>query len=114
MIDEFDMKNIEPGCMTFNTDSNAPDFSRIPPNEIIGTTAILISVSYEGQEFFRVGYYIINEYEDPNAEVPAQIQLQKIRRRIIAENPRIMRFEIEWVKQEGSSAQNAELLKKNL
>lgn len=43
------MDNIQSGCMTFNTDSNPPDFSKIPAEEILGTTAILISVSYEGQ-----------------------------------------------------------------
>lgn len=75
VIDEFDMTDIKSGCMTFNTDSNPPNFQKIPPNEIIGTTAILISVSYEHQEFFRVGYYIINEYEDPEAEMPQQPQL---------------------------------------
>ena len=35
--------------MTFNTDSNAPNFAKVPQEEILGTTAILISVSYEGQ-----------------------------------------------------------------
>jgi len=28
-----------------------------------GTTAIIISVSYEKQEFFRCGYYVRNEYD---------------------------------------------------
>lgn len=54
------MSNIEAGVNSFNTDSNPPDFSKIPQQEIIGTTAIVISISYEGQEFFRVGYYIVN------------------------------------------------------
>lgn len=46
VIDEFEMTNLQPGCMTFNTDSNPPNFSKIPPDEILGTSAILISVSY--------------------------------------------------------------------
>lgn len=61
------MNNIQAGVMTFNTDSNPPNFSKIPQEDILGTTAIVLSVLYEGQEFFRVGYYIVNEYEDPNA-----------------------------------------------
>lgn len=40
------MSDIQPGCMTFNTDSNPPDFNKIQSAEVIGTTAILISVSY--------------------------------------------------------------------
>lgn len=30
VIDEFDMANLEPGCMTFSTDSNAPNFGKVP------------------------------------------------------------------------------------
>lgn len=43
------MNEIQAGVMTFNTDSNPPDFSKIPQQDILGTTAIVISVSYEGQ-----------------------------------------------------------------
>ena len=84
--------------MTFNTDSDPPDFSKIPNGEILGTSAILISVSYKGQEFFRVGYYVVNEYIDNSVEPPPQPQLDQIQRRVNCENPRIMRFEIDWDK----------------
>lgn len=43
------MSNLPLGMLTINTDSNPPDFSKIPADEILGTTAILLSVSYEGQ-----------------------------------------------------------------
>lgn len=69
------MAELQPGCLKFNTDSNSPNFAKIPMEEILGTTAILISVSYEGQEFFRVGYYIVNEYFDNTIEPPPQPQL---------------------------------------
>lgn len=57
VIDSFDMDNLHPGVMNFQTESNPPDFSLIPQEEIVGkfsliflgTTAILISVSYEKQ-----------------------------------------------------------------
>ena len=49
IIDEFDMMDMPSGTMSFNTDSNAPDFNKIPAAEILGTSAILISVLYEGQ-----------------------------------------------------------------
>lgn len=45
----------------------------------------------------------MNEYEDPNVDPPAQPDLNRVIRRIVAENPRIMRFEIEWSKHEGNS-----------
>jgi histone chaperone ASF1 len=56
------MAQLEPSSMKFFTDSNPPDFSKMPVDEILGTAAILVSVFYEGQEFFRVGYYVVNEY----------------------------------------------------
>ena len=80
--------------MSFNTDSNPPDFNKIPPTEILGTSAILISVLYEGQEFFRVGYYVVNEYVDQSIEPPPQPQLDRTQRRIMAENPRIMTIKV--------------------
>jgi hypothetical protein len=43
------MVQLQPSSMKFNTDSNPPDFSKIPMDEILGTAAILISVLYEGQ-----------------------------------------------------------------
>ena len=49
MIDDFDMSDLKTGVMTFNTDSNPPDFSKIPQQDILGTTAVVISVLYEGQ-----------------------------------------------------------------
>lgn len=114
IIDEFEMNDLKAGVLSFMTDSNPPNFSKIPPNEILGTTAILVSASYEGQEFFRVGYYVHNEYDDPNMELPPQPILERIRRNIMSENPRIMRFEIEWAKREGNSGLNHQILQQSL
>ena len=74
----------------------------------------MISVLYEGQEFFRVGYIVANEYVDQTIEPPPQPQLDRIQRRIMAEEPRIMRFEIEWAKQEGSANHNSQLLQNSI
>ena len=43
IIDEFEMTDLKAGVLSFMTDSNCPNFEKIPPNEILGTTAILIS-----------------------------------------------------------------------
>lgn len=39
--------------------------SRIPEEDLIGVTVILITCSYREQEFVRVGYYVNNEYAEP-------------------------------------------------
>lgn len=53
VIDSWDMENLKAGVMNFTVESNPPNFNEIPHDEIIGifwvylgTTAILISVSY--------------------------------------------------------------------
>jgi len=46
----------------------------------------------------RVGYYVNNEYDDEilNADPPAKPIVEKIRRNVLAEKPRVTRFAIKW------------------
>lgn len=46
----------------------------------------------------RVGYYVNNEYTDEAliAEPPAKPIIEKVRRNILAEKPRVTRFAIKW------------------
>ena len=46
----------------------------------------------------RVGYYVNNEYMDEQlaAEPPSKPVIEKIRRNILAEKPRVTRFAIKW------------------
>lgn len=71
-------------------------------------------MQYEKQEFFRCGYYVRNEYDETVIEPPKNIALPLLRRYILAENPRIFRFEIEWAKREGNAYEDNELLQQNL
>lgn len=58
----------------------------------------MLTCSYRGQEFVRVGYFINNEYTDPELkEVPPPKPLfDKLTRNILATKPRITRFKINW------------------
>ncbi len=38
--------------------------SKLPRDDIVGVTVILLTCSYENREFVRVGYYVNNEYVD--------------------------------------------------
>jgi histone chaperone ASF1 len=62
-------------------------------------TVILLSCSYEGREFVRVGYYVNNEYTDEALveNPPAKPIIEKIKRNILAEKPRVTRFAIKWL-----------------
>lgn len=45
--------------------ADPPDVTKIPVEDALGVTVVLLTCSYRGQEFVRVGYFINNEYSDP-------------------------------------------------
>lgn len=45
--------------------ADAPNTGLIPESDAVGVTVVLITCTYRGQEFIRVGYYVNNEYTDP-------------------------------------------------
>lgn len=70
-------------------------------------TVILLTCSYDDREFVRVGYYVNNEYTDEALanDPPAKPVLEKIRRSILAEKPRVTRFAIKWDSEESAPAE---------
>lgn len=61
-------------------------------------TVILLTCSYDEREFVRVGYYVNNEYdsEELAADPPAKPDIDRVKRSILAEKPRVTRFAIKW------------------
>ncbi|EGX91806.1 histone chaperone ASF1, putative [Cordyceps militaris CM01] len=86
------------GVNKFIFEADAPDTSRIPDADIIGVTVVLLTCSYDGREFIRVGYYVNNEYDSTelNAEPPAKPIIDRVRRNVLADKPRVTRFAIKW------------------
>ena len=86
------------GSMKFEFVGEAPDISKIPESEILGVTAIILCCSYNNQEFFRCGYYLNNIYdnEEMNMNPPEKVDKNRIIRSLLADKPRITRFDIEW------------------
>ncbi|KAK8110347.1 histone deposition protein Asf1 [Apiospora kogelbergensis] len=84
------------GVNKFVFEAEAPDTKRIPDADILGVTVVLLTCSYDGREFIRVGYYVNNEYEtdELNADPPAKPIIEKIRRNVLADKPRVTRFAI--------------------
>lgn len=58
----------------------------------------MLTCSYRGHEFVRVGYFINNEYIDPELREnpPTQPQFDKVQRNILGDKPRVTRFKINW------------------
>lgn len=44
--------------------ADAPNPGLIPDADAVGVTVVLITCTYRGQEFIRVGYYVNNEYTE--------------------------------------------------
>lgn len=54
--------------------------------------------SYVGQEFIRIGYYVNNEYTEPYdpENPPAYVDPSLLLRNLLADQPRVTRFAINW------------------
>jgi histone chaperone ASF1 len=78
--------------------ADPPDTSRIPEQDALGVTIVLLTCSYRGQEFVRVGYFINNDYSDQELREnpPQKPQFDKMTRNILASKPRVTRFKINW------------------
>lgn len=78
--------------------ADAPNPSLIPESDAVGVTVVLITCTYHGQEFIRVGYYVNNEYSDPELREnpPLKPDFSQLQRNILASNPRVTRFHINW------------------
>ncbi|XP_066260886.1 histone chaperone asf1 [Euwallacea similis] len=98
ILDSVYVGPIPEGKHMFVFQADPPNVSRIPENDALGVTVVLLTCSYRAQEFIRVGYFINNEYSDPELKEnpPSPPQFDKVTRNILASEPRVTRFKINW------------------
>lgn len=86
------------GQYRFVFQADPPDFSRIPPDDVVGVTIILLTCSFKDQEFIRVGYYVNTDYADAalRDDAPDAPAIDKLLRSVLADKPRVTKFPIEW------------------
>uniref|UniRef100_A0A1B0DBV5 Uncharacterized protein n=1 Tax=Phlebotomus papatasi TaxID=29031 RepID=A0A1B0DBV5_PHLPP len=65
ILDTIYVGPVPEGRHIFVFQADPPDVTRIPEQDAVGVTIVLLTCSYRGQEFVRVGYFINNEYADP-------------------------------------------------
>ena len=85
--------------MRFVLEADAPQPSQLPEQDTVGVTAVLLTCSYKDtEEFLRVGYYVNIEYDTPemNENPPARPDITRLTRHILAEKPRVTKFQIDW------------------
>ena len=85
------------GINSFEFEGQPPDPSRIPTDDVLGVSALILTGSYKDQEFGRVGYYQNTEYdnEEMKENPPPQIMFDRLIREI-NKKPRVTRFHIKW------------------
>lgn len=98
---------IPEGRHIFVFQADPPDTSRIPEQDALGVTIVLLTCSYRGQEFVRVGYFINNDYADQELREnpPAKPLFDKMTRNILASKPRVTRFKINWDDTNGNAGE---------
>ncbi|KAK9815498.1 hypothetical protein WJX72_004699 [[Myrmecia] bisecta] len=89
---------VAPGNYRFVFQADAPDQSKLPPEDVVGVTLILLTCSYRGKEFIRVGYYVNNEYydEELRESPPENPMFDRLVRNILADKPRVTKFPVEF------------------
>lgn len=85
------------GVNSFEFHGSAPQPSLIPPEDVLGVAALILTGSYKDQEFVRVGYYQNTEYESEELRnsPPSKIEFDKLVRDVNSK-PRVTRFQIKW------------------
>ncbi|KAH8112052.1 anti-silence-domain-containing protein [Phellopilus nigrolimitatus] len=85
------------GTNSFDFESPAPDPRRIPKEDLLGVAALILTGSYNDQEFVRVGYYQNTEYdnEEMRESPPQNVMVERLTRDVNAK-PRVTRFQIKW------------------
>ncbi|XP_050424249.1 histone chaperone asf1 [Adelges cooleyi] len=108
ILDTIYVGPVPEGRHMFVFEANPPDVSKIPVQDAVGVTVVLLTCCYRNQEFVRVGYFINNEYTDPELQEnpPATPQFEKMTRNILGTEPRVTRFKINWDDSEQQSTSN--------
>lgn len=98
VLDTIYVGPVPEGRHIFVFQADPPNVARIPEQDAVGVTVVLLTCSYRGQEFVRVGYFINNEYSEPELREnpPAKPLFHQMTRNILASKPRVTRFKINW------------------
>lgn len=98
LLEEVMVGPVVQGVHRFILQANSPDPSKIKNTDLIGVTVILITCSYMDSKFVQIGYYVNNEYTEPfePENYPNPVDISKLYRNILAEEPRVTRYAIDW------------------
>lgn len=86
------------GVSKFLFEAAPPNPDLIPKDNLVSITVMILSCSYREREFVQVGYYVNNDYDTPELREnpPTRVDTNHIVRNILAEKPRVTRYDIPW------------------
>ncbi len=86
--------------------ADPPDTNKIPAEDAVGVTVVLITATYRDQEFVRIGYYVNNDYEESELKdnPPIEPVFTKLIRTIAFDQPRVTKFKINWDSETNSTS----------
>jgi len=98
ILDTVDVGPVPKGRHKFVFTADPPNPEKIPVSEVVGVTVILLTCSYRAQEFISFGYFVSNEYTDPELQEtpPEKPDFDKLERNILASKPRVINHKINW------------------
>jgi histone chaperone ASF1 len=108
VLEELLVGPVPKGMNRFVLVAPAPKHELIAANDLIGVTVVLVTCSFMEQEFVRIGYYVHNDYNPPvdPENPPATVDVTKLWRNILAEEPRVTRLPINWTGIETATMMN--------
>lgn len=100
---------VQQGSFKFRFEGESPDPSKIPPDDLVGVTVILLTCSYRDKEFIRIGYYVNVQYtsEELKENPPEVPDITALSRTIVADHPRVTRFPVDFDNDQAPSIQAA-------
>jgi histone chaperone ASF1 len=98
LLDSVSVGPVKAGINRFVFKCAGPNANKIPTEDLLGSTVILLTCAYKDNEFIRIGYFVNNDYVDEELRnsPPSTPQLDKIERNIAVEQPRITTYAVDW------------------
>jgi len=78
--------------------AKVPDYSKVKDEDVTDSCLLLLSASYRGSCFSKVGFFVSHEYQDQvlSQEPPSKPLLEKLVRKISTKDARITTIPIKW------------------
>jgi len=98
ILETVDIGPVPEGMHKFVFSADPPNLEKLPESEVVGVTVVLLTCSYKSKEFVHYGYFVNNEYVDPELteNPPEKPDFDKLQRDILATNPRVTNIKINW------------------